>query len=284
MSNPTPDTATQQEVRQLLKRLARLKHKWPSEPALRNLNPQMVEALLKHMQAKIETDMNVRFCMLLMFVVFVFGDNRHVPHIAAFTGSAYFLLGLPTQILLDRKHRFTVYALTQTDDMRVLPLLIKATSEGWGRHLEVFSAIKRLLPQVAEQQAGLLDRKAQERLWQLAIAPINFKVECDETLAYGALHTFVHIGDRDTLNRMRQFVLHMTFYPANRRINDALQASIPLMEARLQRQEVPATLLRPSDTPTASPDILLRPAHTITAEPADQLLRAANSETNQNKP
>ena len=58
------------------------------------------------------------------------------------------------------------------------------------------------------------------------------------------MNAFIHVGSRETLNRMRNFVLHMTFYPAQRRVTDALEQAIPLMEARLKRQEVPETLLR----------------------------------------
>lgn len=274
MSNLTPDAATQQEVQQLLRCVARLKRKWPSEPALRDLSPQMVDTLLYEAytltKARAMTPgfigaVTIFVCSASVRAGFQFS---FVAPLACFAWGAAFWHGLK------KARRNTAYALTQTEDMRVLPTLIKATSEGWGRHTEVTSAIKRLLSQVTEEQAGLLGPKVQERLWRLAIAPVNFNVECDEALAYGALHAFVHIGDRDTLNRMQKFILHMTSYPAHRYINDAVQSSIPLMIARLQRQEVPTTLLRASHTPIAQPETLLRPAHSTTAEPAEQLLRA----------
>ncbi len=274
MSNFTPDAVTEQEVRQLLKRLARLKRKWPSEPALRDLSPQMVEALDQYVdeqgRARLMATMIVVAAMLgLQFSISQFGKPPLWVDIPAVAGCLF-----ATGLKPGHAHRYAVYALTQTDEVRLLPILIKVTDKTWGMHREVISAIKRLLSQVTEEHAGLLDRKTQERLWQLAIAPVNFKVECDEALAYAALHAFVHIGDRNTLNRMQKFVLNMTFYAPHRRVNDAVQSSIPLMEARLRRQEVPATLLRSSDVPDAATDILLRPAHAATTEPAEQLLRA----------
>ena len=52
MPTSAPNKATEQEVKRLLKRLARLKGDWPSEPALRDLSPQMVEACCKRTLSK----------------------------------------------------------------------------------------------------------------------------------------------------------------------------------------------------------------------------------------
>ena len=277
MSLPTSDAATVKEIRQLLKRLVRLKKNWPQEPGLRDLSPQTAEALLKYLQSKLEIDMYVRACMLLLFAMYVFGNSNHARYTTVLTASGCILWGIPTRMLLERQKRYAVYALTQTQDVRTLPTLIKATSNAWGMHPEVISAITRLLPQVTEENADLLDRKAQERLWHLALASLNYKRECDEALACGALHAFTCIGNRDMLYRMQYFELHMTFYPAQRRVYDALQQTIPIMEARLKRQEVPDTLLRAAAMPASHSETLSRSTQAAMPQPPNQLLRAGVS-------
>lgn len=274
MSLPTPDAATEKEVRQLLQRLARLKKNWPQEPALRDLSPQMVDNLLKNVDIQNKTRAAtpfaiaaLTFCTNPLLLYGKFPYTFIAPLVCIVWGSAFW-------IELRKQRQFIIYALTQVEEKRVLTALIKATSEDWGMHPKVTRAITRLLPQVTEDDAGLLDRKAQERLWQLALASLNYGRKCNEALAHGALSAFTHIGSRDTLNRMRNFTLHMTFYPAHRRVYDALQQAIPLMEARLKRQEVPETLLRAAAMPAPVSDTLLRSAQAAPSEPSGQLLRA----------
>lgn len=277
MSNITPDAATKQEVRQLLKRLARLKRKWPSEPALRDLSPQMVEALHKHIRVQSKWNLYLRLLTAWLLLLLAFSDSIHLPHtivVITFFGLAGSVLAW---FIHDSKRRLPIYALTQTDDLRVLPTLIIVTSDYWKRHPQTIQAIRRLLPQVTEEHAGQFSSRVQARIWHFAM-PAKPETYHDEALIFEALRALCYVGDYEILNRMRDATQNPDPSPRVQRISQHIQQLIPVMEARLKRQEVPATLLRASDTPIAHSETLLRPAHTATAEPAEQLLRAGTGE------
>ena len=274
MSLPTPDVVTEKEVRQLLKRLVWLKKNWPQEPALRDLSPQMVETLLNY---SAKQNRKTMYCVntAVGLIAIMASAQTFIPLQKTIAIEAVFMIcGLILLMPMTRKRINNIYALTMTSDLRVLPTLVQATNYSGGEHPDIAAAITRLLPLVTEDHAGLLNRKAQESLWHLAIAPLIFKHECDEALACGALHAFTCIGSRDTLNRMRNVIRPRWLAPSHRRVYDALRQAIPLMEARLKRQEVPETLLRAAAMPASHSETLLRPAHTVTPELPEQLLRA----------
>ncbi len=280
MSNLTPDAATEQEVRQLLKRLARLKRKWPSEPALRDLSPQMVEGLQAYANRFVQSTGYIQLVMGALMLFYFIGKDIEAPGFLLTPAFICLVVGIALWFLRERQRWLCIYALTQTEDLRVLPTLIIATLDRSRTRNGLVQAITRLLPQVTEAHVGLLDREAQERLWYFAVAPIRYE-SGDEALAVSALRTLARIGNREMLTKMRYFARSNTSYAAYSRVNVLINQLTPIMTARLQRQEVPATLLRPSDTPTAYSEILVRPATSAIAESAEQLLRAANSETSE---
>lgn len=177
-----------------------------------------------------------------------------------------------------RQYPYAVYALTQTDDMRVLPTLIQATRQGWGWHPQVRAAILRLLEQVTEEHVGLLNDAAEKRLWKLTMGWQSSNTGYDHEIAISTLRALAAIGNYATLTRIKRYANHSEYYLKEGYVIAAARELTPIMEARLQRQQVPETLLRPADTPTPQPETLLRAAHPATAEPPQQLLRASTAE------
>jgi hypothetical protein len=279
MPSPAPDKATEQEVRRLLKRLARAKGDWPSEPALRDLSPQMVEALLWRVEQQHRANSFRRIINCVLLILSICLLHSRMYGIYGDTLATGVLIGTLMRAYLEPGKKYSVYALTQTGDIRVLPTLIKATNNEWACHPQVIGAICRLLKQGTEADAGLLTQEVQNTLWFIGIEQTWQEVEYDEALAWSALQAFVHVGSREILARMRKIVRDPNRYPASQHIITLIEQLIPVTEERLQRQEVPQTLLRASDATVALPDTLLRAVHATPAEPTVQLLRASTSET-----
>ena len=281
------------EAYQLVKRLSTLKTEWHSEPSLRSLSPRIVDALMKNF-AEIETTgaplvrSGVLFFTLIpLGLVFVslFDHTTHgllklllplfmaIPSLGGLTFLHRIVHRAPPE-----NWRYTVYALTQTDDVRVLETLILATRYKWGRHPEVIKAINRLLEQVTEADAGLLSDRALQRLWTVGITWQTFAQPYNHAGAIRALRALAAVGNRATMARMERFAYSSEYFLGERYAKAATRDLLPLMETRLLRQQVPATLLRASDANNTQPETLLRAVAVSAPEPTTQLLRASTSE------
>ena len=278
MPTPAPDKTIMVQASLLTSRLILLQGDWPSEPSLRDLSPQMVEALLKRIERKARVNTCLRNIAGVLFIVYEYlrYSGMHFDYGGAMVGGL--IIGAFMWGGLIPGMKYPIYALTQTHDIRILPTLIQATENNWGRHPQVMGAICRLLQQITETDAGLLNPELQKRLWNIALPPLRQEGGYDEPLVVSALQTFTHIGSRDILTRMRRVTHESNEYPVSQHVTALIEQLIPVMETRLQRQEVPQTLLRASDASAALPDTLLRAAHTSTPEPTAQLLRASTSE------
>ena len=265
------------DVWPLINRLGHLKRDWPGETALRRLDSRTIEALLQFILAQDKARLTAYWpiILLMLFGVLILAMVLHV-----------FTLGILIPILLcslllhhepSRLQRIATYALTQNNDVRVLPALIKATRQEWGRHPEVFRALERLLKLVREEHFGLIDAARQNQLWFLAVAPLEYSQHYNEPLALDALRALARIGNAGILIKMQRLAEQTARREPHRRVIKAARELAPLMETRLERQKVPQTLLRAADMPTSQPETLLRPACAADAEPAEQLLRASHA-------
>ena len=279
MFSPAPKSESEKQALQLIQRLARLKRNWPSEPALKNLSPMTVTALLQHLATHKKMQGNIQFLWAICYFIFYIGFEKfthdHRPLMLVFPVCLCLSL-----LWIQRKQtkRYTIFALTQTNDMRALSPLLASTSESYGRHPKVIGAIKRFLARITEEQIGLLNNEAQTRLWYFAVSPVANQEAHDLELGLLALQTLARIGNKGSLKKMQNFMDEPAVYPDQRRAHKALQQLLPGMEARLKRQEVPQTLLRASDMPASPPETLLRAAYASDHQPAEQLLRASRLE------
>ena len=278
MSALKPDNASRTEALRLVKHLARLKRDWASEPSLSELPPRLIAALQYEIA---ESDFSRATLGWISCIVFAGVWSIAVVYHSDWVWPLAFISALMFGFMQFRNvnlQRCAVYALTQTNEIFVLPTLLKATQNPLGRDSAVSAAIHRLLQQVTETDIGLLNREAQETLWNMAVLPLTLRNNADEAFAFSALQALAHIGDRETLTAMQRIAGHSAVYPAEHRLNARTRELVLLMEARLQRQEVPQTLLRASGRPDATPDTLLRAHAAPVAEPPQQLLRASASD------
>lgn len=274
---PDSDTAPMQEVRRLVLRLVSLKQNWPSEPSLPALSPRMINGLLDYNKAvKRGTPMlRVIFaaiCGLLLWV------SAAIPIPGSLAIVVLVTIYYVYVTRASQEYRCAACALTQTKDARVLPALIQATRHEWGRQSEIYAGIFSLLDHVTEEHAGLLNDAAQLRLWVIGIEGSALAIRYGDEVALRVIRALAAVGNRTTLARMRRLVLYYEQFPSEHLVITTARELIPMMEARLQRQQAPETLLRATDMPTSLSETLLRAAHATTPEPPQQLLRASSGE------
>lgn len=272
------EPASHREAKRLMRLLARRRSHWPAEPILRQLSPVQVEALQAYIASREKEHRRLALTTLFfMLWALVFGicigDFKATLFIFVGEGGFFSLF-----LSAAKQYRYAVYALTQTDDLRVLPALIHATRFTWDDHPEITRAISRLLEHVTEADAGLLNGNAQEWLWRLAVPSLYSDQPFDETLTLRALQALAFIGNRNSLRQMQTLGAAACTYAHHQRISWKARELAPLMEARLQRQEVPETLLRAADISSSQTETLLRAVPATTLEPLRQLLRASTGE------
>ena len=285
-----PHSEYRSRADQIIKRLQQSGRDWPCAPELQHIGDRTVDELLDiitHEEEKAaEHQFSVLFALMLSLLAWCVVIFRSVQMWSlAMLGTVICLSLNRDAVRSTDRRRYAVYALTQTHETRLLVLFIQATRFSWGRHPEILCAITRLLEQVTEAHSGLLSDAEQEQLWQLAVPmassglPLNESL-VDEELALSTLRALACIGNKNTYLRLSRLARRPMGYTRLRYIIGAARDLAPLMDARLQRHEVPATLLRASTLPPPAPDNLLRPAQTTASEPPEQLLRAgATSDT-----
>lgn len=278
MLRPPANPTYQSKAEELIEALRRRKDDWHSEPGLQNIGPRTTDELLDIIRYEKSRAGQELCVVLLLFVLLPISAG-----IALYHHNPAPLVPLvclcPLMIVKPNvRLRYAVYALSQTNDLRVLQTLILATRSSWGCHPQVIAAIERLLKQVTTEHAGLLNSDAQYRLRALALPTFDYYIPYNEPLALQTLHVLTAIGNRDTFVWIQQLTCQPALRNAHKRIVAVAQELLPLMETRLKLQEIPDTLLRAADTPTSQPETLLRPALVVTPEPTEQLLRASTGE------
>lgn len=278
LSSPQPDSQARLEALRLIRRLKCSKSDWPTELARHELRPHLIDALQAIFARQVYKSLAVFAAYTLLISFFSICLTKGTAWIAPVVGMA--LVAATSNVAISPRYqgRYTLYALTQTDEVRVLGALIGATSYPWAKHSAVIRAIKRLLSRVTDENAGLLNREQQNRLWEIGVTRRIHHDGCDTAFALCTLRALSHIGNSEMLARM-QWIGRNYFdqaYPVS--VIELARQLTPLMEARIQRQQVPETLLRASNLPANMPDTLLRATSAATPEPPEQLLRASASE------
>ncbi len=266
-----------QEAKWLMRLVARSKN-WPAEPALRQLTPMQIEALQEYIAARNKQQQKLGVFALLVAVLplaLLTFDTAYMIWQIVFVAALFQYATLNYAVV---QNRHAVYALTQTDDLRALPTLILATKYKYNAHPQIRSAILRLLPHVTQEQAGLLNNAAQEQLWMIATKHYGSLLHTEYEITPHAVRALAAVGNYAMLTRMKQFVSRSRRFNYEQKLRIMIQDVLPIMEARLERQQVPETLLRAADVPASAPDTLLRPTFAAPPEPAEQLLRASRSE------
>ena len=278
MSRFPQPPAWQSEAERLIVRLRRRKSQWAGEPSLHNLTPRTIDKLLEIVDRAAEVHTHNTWGIgvtLSLMLVFCW---RSRPEYMALPVTIGLALLCAIWLSSGARPRYAVYALTRANDVRVLPTLIWARRFPWGKRREVRHAIEHLLMQVTEDHAGVLSLADQKALWNVAIPSFLGNDAFYEVLALRTLQAIAKIGNAEMLTRMRRLAGTPVVWLRHQPVKWAAQDLVPVMEERLQRQEVPETLLRASAAANATPDTLLRAAYPTTTEPETQLLRASTSE------
>ncbi len=96
-------------------------------------------------------------------------------------------------------------------------------------------------------------------------------------LTIAILHALPFIGNERSLTVVKQLSRRI-IRTRNQDILSAVNACVPLLEARVARLNVPATLLRPSSLLTENSESLLRPTTSSPDNAPEELLRASAAE------
>ncbi len=138
-------------------------------------------------------------------------------------------------------------------------------------------ALKILLPRLQSTDADLLSTTQRQHLHGIL-------KQQDTELTLILLHTLEQVGDMRDWNAVQNLANGKLKgkAKANPEVIRAAQECLPFLQANAERQEIQHTLLRASDSQTATPDILLRPAAPIASDPA-HLLRAGLNAGNPNE-
>ncbi len=277
MKLTTEEKALREEAKPLISTLALMKANWPSEPSLRCLTPRMVDALITSIATDDKSIAPLKWISLipcLLFLPLIYTNTFLTSYVVV----AYCMCWWMTFVGAKAMPRPAVHALTQTDDIRVLPTLVLATRHDGAQNVYVYNAIFRLLGQVTEEHTGLLNNDAQQHLWTIMMTRHIVTEYSDRELTLRTLRALARVGNNATLARVVRLAYSYKYNGSERYLIDEARNLIPIMEARLERQQVPETLLRAADVPASAPDTLLRSAFTAAPEPAEQLLRASKSE------
>ncbi len=189
MLRPPANPPYQSKAEELIEALRRRKDDWPAEPGLQNIGPRTTDELLDIIRYE-KSRAGQELCVVLLLFMLLPMILRVYCALSSQSGSCC-SSGVLMPLMIVKPNvrlRYAVYALSQTNDLRVLQTLILATRSSWGCHPQVIAAIERLLKQVTTEHAGLLNSDAQYRLRALALPPLDHISYYNEPLAMRTLH------------------------------------------------------------------------------------------------
>ena len=167
-------------------------------------------------------------------------------------------------------------ALSESDDIRAVPLLIEALDKQDGAtRAAAVKALTRLLPQLhASHDDSLTDAHLNILLAQMAKAD-------DKELTSASLKALTQIGDERFLELVKSWSEGKGAAKKNAQLRDSAKDVLPYLEERIEKQKAGKTLLRAASADSADSDSLLRPAATAPESQPDTLLRPVDSDSAQ---
>jgi hypothetical protein len=170
-------------------------------------------------------------------------------------------------------HRNAIVALTKYDDMRALPVLLKAyTVYDTGIEAECYSAIMRLCGKVTEQDAVLFS-SADRSLVRMALSNPDSHFVC------AILGVIEKVGVQEDIAALKRLIEQADF-SAKKRVSALASEVLVSVEQRILRKQEAKTLLRASGLSDPA-EMLLRPQYSSLKEPENQLLRHLQDSTHQ---
>jgi hypothetical protein len=174
--------------------------------------------------------------------------------------------------MLSSVQRNATVALTRYDDIRA----VGALADGLGfeqqyLRIVVEQPLIRLLPRLHASDAHLLNKSQRDILNRQLD-----RMSANPDLIKAILLAWQQVGDQNALLNVKHLAANRFRSPEIRR---AAQDCLPFLAQRVAEQNAANTLLRAAGDTATSPGELLRPAHGSTVICADELLRAAGTES-----
>ncbi len=165
-------------------------------------------------------------------------------------------------------------ALSETDDIRAVPLLIETLDkQDSATRSSAVKALTRLLPQLrANHDDMLTDAHLNTLKEQMAKAE-------DKEFTGASLKALTQIGDERFLDLVKSWSDGKGAGKKNTQIRESSRETLPYLEERIERQKAGKTLLRATSADLANSDSLLRPAASAPESPPETLLRSADSDS-----
>jgi len=151
------------------------------------------------------------------------------------------------------------------------------------------TALIELLPRLQPEDAALLNTAQRAKLCSVLSIPVENPLYKDVAAVFRPAHdravnlrvailqAFAQVGDERALRIVERLAGAEANTHGERRIREAAQQCLPVLQERVRQLNAPSTLLRASAV-AESPDILLRPAMEGGATAPGELLRAAPPE------
>ncbi len=169
-------------------------------------------------------------------------------------------------------HRNALVALAKYDNVRALPVLLKAYAVyNTGIETECYSAIMRLCGKVTEQDSALFS-PADRILLRNALSDPDSHFVCS------ILGVITKIGDEADIPALKNLTQLPVYSVGNKRVPVQAQKTLEAIKQRLVRKQEAQTLLRASGLNDPA-EMLLRPQHSSPQEPANQLLHPLQDST-----
>ncbi len=143
----------------------------------------------------------------------------------------------------------------------------------------IFHALIRLLPQMKASDVNLLSPKQYESLYSTLksgggdSAPLAYLTE----FRLAILKALEQVGDERAIPAVQRVANTPAFLPTAKRLREAAERCLPLLQSNHQTIEATKTLLRASSAEQASPETLLRAAEFMPDAAPGELLRAADA-------
>lgn len=182
-----------------------------------------------------------------------------------------------TEIVTRQRWGLSVARLTNVDDVRAVGALAEALDiSDKGIRDRAKAALTLLLPRLQSSDAYLLNEVQRNSLYQ------HLKIEKALTtpdFMVALLAALEKVGDAGALPAVQALAACTVTTANGKRVQAAAAKCLPALRLRIRTQETSSTLLRASSAADTADASLLRPAHGGTANAPEELLRAANSDS-----
>ncbi len=213
------------------------------------------------------------------------GLDSHFSHTVSRTPwIPFFVLagGVSLVYTMLRPMGFDADELARVGGVRAIPALLDSLNSGTtpGQRRVIYRALTLLLPQMQASDAHLLTafhRRILNNLLRWGRG-FNFDRRDGTSIALAILKAYEQVGNAKAIPVVESLAKIRGNSERKRKVREAAQECLPLLQSHLGELNTMQTLLRASSPSTSAPDVLLRAAAEASPAPAGELLRAGGDE------